>query len=706
MAKENSIVVKTSEFITKYCLFAAVFLVPIFFLPWTSDVLDFNKQTVLAFLVFVALFGWMLKILVAGKLQLNISKIHIVAGILFLIYFFSTIFSVYRYGSFWGWPQSTADSLLSYIVILLGYFLITNVFSKKNIFSLIATLSVSALIAELVGIFQLLGLYIPFDFAKSVAFNTIGSAGGLGFFCAITLPLATSMLVLSKKWWKVLFVAQIILSAVIFFLVNFTMVWWAVAAGCALVVIFGVIKRDFFDGRWMALPMFFLTVALFFIILSPQIPWPAQKANEIYLSQGASFNVALQTVKENPVFGSGPGTFYYGFSKFKDPSFSKTSLWNVGFNQGASKVLTDLATIGILGFAVLLAIIILPLFFGIKYLIFEKDQTKFSWVLTLGFTSALAVEGLAYFFYNGNIVLNFIFFFAIACLILLVSSEKKEFELKSSSVATLVVTFTFTLLFIFGAGLLILDGQRYAAEINYFKALAFFQAGNDTQGLKSLEKAASLNSASDLYFRQLSQAYLMELQKEIQNTKGSATDEQKTRVQTFVANAVNAGKIATDINSKSAINWSNRGYIYQSLFGLISDSGTWAENSYNEAIKLDPNDPYLFAQQGNISFISAQNATADQKNKLLVSAKNNLEKSTSLNPTYSNGLYSLGLVYDALGQKDKAIEVFTKVQQLNPQDTVIPKILNNLKDGLPALQSPAPLVENLTLPTPSPSPEP
>mgnify|MGYP001617664107 CR=1 FL=1 len=56
-------------------------------------------------------------------------------------------------------------------------------------------------------------------------------------------------------------------------------------------------------------------------------------------------------------------------------------------------------------------------------------------------------------------------------------------------------------------------------------------------------------------------------------------------------------------------------------------------------------------------------------------------------------MYSLGLVYDALGQRDKAIEQFTIVKQLNPDDKNIQQILDNLNAGRSALQTVAPVVE-------------
>ena len=710
MAKEGSITLRICDWFAKYSIYAAIFLMPILFLPWTADVLDFNKQTILILLGFVALFAWMLRVLISGKFELNVSKMHIVVGVLFLISLLATLFSVNKYGSFWGWPQSTSESLLSLIGLVIFYFLVSNIFSKKNIFTGVLILSMSALVAELIGVLQLFGLFIPLSFAKSVSFNTIGSVGSLGFFAAILLPLTIMMLIVSRKWWKILFALQLILSALILFLVNYPIIWWTVIVCSALVIIFGILKRNLFDGRWMALPMFFLAVSLFFVLLNPQIPSLSQRANEVFLSQGSSLNLSVAAIKERPIFGSGPGTFSYDFLKFKDPSFSNSSLWNVIFNQASSKVLNDLATTGILGLLALLALMALPIFYGIKFLVFtprgtgekisgdaeQKEASKIYWILILGILTSLAAEVLVYFLYNSNIVLSFINFFLIAGLVGLLASEKKEYELKPSSLLTLMVTFIFTLVFIFGLGLLILDGQRYVAEINYYNALSFFQANNTDAGTNSLTAAASINPSSDLYFRQLSLVYLSLFQAEVKNATATPSDDEKNKAQTMVSSSVNAAKMATNLNPESATDWANLGYVYQSLYGLIGDTSTFAISSYDQALTLDPNNPYLLSQEGTVNYISAAalgQDKADQKNQLLATAKDKLEKAVGLNQNYDVALYSLGLVYDALGDKSKAIDEFTKVRQLDPKDTNIPKILDNLNAGLPALQQATPPTE-------------
>ena len=75
MVKESSFTLRICDWVTKYSIYTAIFLTPIFFLPWTSDVLDFNKQALLLLLVMVSFFAWMLKVLVSGKVEINKNRI-------------------------------------------------------------------------------------------------------------------------------------------------------------------------------------------------------------------------------------------------------------------------------------------------------------------------------------------------------------------------------------------------------------------------------------------------------------------------------------------------------------------------------------------------------------------------------------------------------------------------------------------------------
>ena len=71
ITERSSLALKICDRVAKYAIYIAIFLIPIFFLPWTADVLDFNKQALLLVLIFVSLFAFLSKILISGKFEIN-----------------------------------------------------------------------------------------------------------------------------------------------------------------------------------------------------------------------------------------------------------------------------------------------------------------------------------------------------------------------------------------------------------------------------------------------------------------------------------------------------------------------------------------------------------------------------------------------------------------------------------------------------------
>ena len=692
--------VKTCEKISKVSIYLLAFLLPIFFLPWTSNVLDFNKQALLIVLVFVSLFAWLLKILISGKLKINLNLVHIPIIVLFLVYLVSTIFSAWRYGSFWGWPQITAESLITLLGFVLLYFLVVNIFEKREVFHLITMLLFSCFLAIAFGTLQLFGKFLlPFDFTKGSLFNTIGGINSLGVFTAVLLPLFVIFLIIStKKYLKGFAMAAIILSAILLVLVNLPVAWWLVIAGSAMIIAFVMQKREFFDSRWLVLPMFFLALALFFSLFGFQIPGVPARPAEVFLTQKASLDVTIQTLKDSPVFGSGPGTFIYNFSKYKSIDFNQSSFWNIRFNQAGSKFLTVLSTTGVLGALSFLALIGFFVFYGIKFLFKRPDETQTKnlsralnkktseeilskteeerneglfWILGSGIFISFTVLSIGYFLYQSSLSLNFVYFLLIGSFISLFSFTKKEFLLKPSSLITLGVTFAFTMVFIFGLGILILEGQRYLAEVNYSKGVRAWQQGRSAQSLEYLTKAVRISPKADLYWRELSQVYLQNIN-EVARSADLSQAEITRRVQIFINNAVNSAKVATDVNPNNVANWSVRGFIYQNLIGVVGGTKDWAVTSYEEALKLEPANPYFPTQAGiallkELNFLPQERVEEREKN--LNEAKEQFQKATELKSDYAPAHFQLAIVYQAQGKQLEAIGELEKARSSAPNDT-------------------------------------
>jgi len=672
--KKSSEIVETCEKVSKISIYLLAFLLPILFLPWTANVLDFNKQALLIVLVFASLFAWMLKILISGKANFNLSLVHIPIAVLFLVYTASTVFSLWRYGSFWGWPQVNSESLLSLLGLVLLYFLVTNIFEKKEIFYLMISLVISGSLAVLYGLLQLFGKFlIPIGFTKAVSFNTIGGVNSLAVFAAILLPMIIVFLIISKaKYLRVFFIAAVALLAVLLLLINFQIAWWLVIAGSALIIAFGTQKRDVFDNRWLVLPMFFLALALLFSFFRFQIPGTPDRPVEVFLTHRASFDIVWNTLKENPVIGSGPGTFIYNFSKYKDISFNQSSLWNLRFDWASSKMMTMLGTTGILGVLSFFALLIFFIFYGIKFLFTKKEEDEESyWVLGLGIFISFLTISVAYFLYQSNLSLDFAWFLLMASFVSLLSPVRKEVLLKPSSLVTLGITFAFTLIFIFGLGILILEGQRYASAASYLKGMKNWQKEESIKTMEHFEDAARISPGNDLYWRELSQVYLQTIN-EVSARTDLSQAEITRQVQILINSAVNSAKTAVEVNPKNVANWSARGSVYQNLIGMVGGTKEWAVESYEKASELEPTNPFFPTQTGIVLLREASLLTADgekeERSKILNEAEDQFNKAIEMKSDYAPAHFQLAMVYQAQGKGAEMIEQLERTKAIAPFD--------------------------------------
>lgn len=672
------------ERVSKISIYLLIFLMPILFLPWTANVLEFNKQAALIILTFISFFAWLLKVLISGKAKINLSIVYIPAALTLLVYSLSTVFSWWRYGSFWGWPQVTSEGLVSIVGLVLVYVLIANIFNRKEMFYLASTLTLSGVLAMIFGVFQLFGKYLfSIGFTKAVSFNTIGGIANLGIFAAVLLPLSMMLLVTSKKnLFRVFFAVAILAEAVTLLVVNIPIVWWLVIIGSALVFAFAMQRRDVFDSRWLIMPMFFLSLALLFSFFKFSIPGIPERPVEVYLKQMPSFQIALKSLQTNPVFGTGPGTFSYAFARYKDTDFNAGDFWNANLDWAGSKFLTVLSTTGALGALAFIVLIGFFIYFGIIFLLkkshvenisigAEEDLDKtFLWNLGIGLFISFMVLSIAYFLYSSNVTLDFVYFALMALFVGLLYPAKKEFTLKSSSFTTLIFTFVTTIIFVFGLGIMILEGQRYVSAISYLNGVKLWQEGKSELSLKSLGRAATISPAVDLYWREIAQAYLQNIDI-IANNSSLSQDQKRQTLQFSVNQCVNAAKTATEVNPKNPINWSLRGSVYQNLIGTVGGTKDWSVQAYEEALKLEPANPSYPTQAGVSVLREAGNLSEQEKDKksiLLDEAKKYFEEAITLKSDYAAAHFQLARIYMDQNKEDEMVDSLEKAKESAPYD--------------------------------------
>lgn len=709
----RSFFVKICDIFIKYAIYGGIFLIPIFFASPQFGPLDFIKQSLLIFFVAVSAIAWTLKGWIKNELNLNIRKTYAIAAIIFfLTYFLSTIFSVSRSASFWGIPQAASTGFVSIIFLLILYFLIGNDFSKKEIFSSFIFLSSSIFTVNLYGILQLAGI-APFDFAKA-AFSPVGAFSSLGLIAAVILPLQIVIFSFHKTPLKFFGAAATVLSFIVFLMVNYYPVWIAVLIGCVPLVLFWTAKKSVFGAKPIFIPVFFIFISLFFIIFSPQIRWLPQKPAEILLSSKAGIKINSAVMGSNPIFGSGPATFFYDFKKHKEESFNKTVAWSVGFVSGSSKILTALAEIGIVGTLSLVLFFVLPVLISLKSLIFSvpEENANRTASLTLAAASVLLTGLAGYFLLNSGIVLDFICVFSAAALIAISVRNEKIFILSPSSSAFVIFTAVSALIFVFGGGLMVLESRRFLAEASYGKAIIEWQSGNKDKGMEDLKEAIDWNGRSDIYHSQMALFYL---DKFLFSSAGTR-DVQILEGKELAGRAANSASAAIEINPNNSANWAVQGQVCLNLIGFIESGVECALKSYDKAIALDPSNPYLFLQKGAVYFSVSEKLpkqgqervqalslalemfkkSAELKNDYALAylhaglvyyeqkeygnAAEEFKKAIKISPKYGEAMYYLALSYYRQGLNREALIVFSEIFSLFPDNQNIRRIIDNLKD--------------------------
>src|SRR3989344_5649001 len=602
LPKANPFTIETCEKITRFCMYALVVTMPVFFLPGVSDALKVPKLALLIFLIFIALFFWIVKALLLGSFTVNLNKINLTILAFWLALLISTIFSVNQNQSFWGSSQATNEGFISLTCLFLVFFLVSSTFSGKNIFFALHLLGISALIAQAYAALQIFSIHlIPFGFAANDLFNTVGATGAVGFFAVSLLPLFIVMVTLSLRWWRVVFAANIVTTLLLLTVINYRFLWITVIVGSVVIIFFWTLKRESLDARWMFLPVFFLVIAGFFLIFSPQLRWLPKSHLELSISQKASLAISAKSLRADPLFGSGPATHSYDFALYRSAEFNDNSFWNLNFGQGASKVLTAMATLGVAGLASMMCLMCLVLYFGGRYLLWgnvSRDKVRGS--LILGLVAFLTVQTVGAFFYNFNLVLEFLYFFGLACMAALLFSPRQTYSLKYFSKVSLVAMVACILIIILGFSVVVLESQRYLADLSYTRSVVAFRKNNKQDAIKYVKRAIARNRGYSAYFNQLSIYSLALLQEKINTVStGNASDEDRKLAQTLVSDTINAANISTNMNPKSVDAWSTRGYVCQNLLVLLADGLDCAITSYDKAIALSPTDPSLLFQQGN-----------------------------------------------------------------------------------------------------------
>jgi tetratricopeptide (TPR) repeat protein len=697
--------------IPEIAVYVVLFLTPLFTLPFTSNVLDFQKQFALFIIASVGFFFWIWQAMSEKKLEINLNPLHFFVAGFAVVALISSIFSLYGYGSLWGVPLPTAESFVTILSFIFLYFLIVNNFKREDIYKLLAVGAVSAAIAAVFAIIQSFGFYLlPFlSYTKDPSFNTIGTTSSLALYLAVVLATILPLLFMKKNSYRrlmavcggFLFLALVFFNGIItvYFPAkvsgidyNLSMAPWIVLAVSALATfVFSVSDQKFLIKNSRAKNASFMVMFVAFLFLvfnifakdmmagiygSSMNALHIKTASEVTLQQRTAADISINTLKQSAqtfFLGSGPGTFVYDYIKFKPQSLSQDNFaWNITFYAGASEIINRVATTGLLGIIALMLIIVMWTAESFRTLTGEEGDEGLPLAIFAGWLAIVA----AMFYYPFNLSLAMLFWIFLGLIIAM--NEKKMVSLPLKSVRlTYAVTLAFVAVMILELGLLVWNAKRYYAEAEYLGAVNALQKNDLTGAIRDLESAAnSTDRLQDNYLTGLSQIYLAQAQQELSKQNIKPEDAIKA-ASPYIQTAVQAAMLSTNIaNPNNSANWAARGYVYLQLVGISDGFDTWAIDMYNKALNLEPNNPSIWTQLGQVYVMK----------KDLAKARDSFNKAVTLRPQLIDPHYYLAVLDDQQGDKAGAINELEIISGLLPdtdqtsKDNVA-KAIENLKEG-------------------------
>jgi len=648
-----------------------VFLMPLFFLPFSFEQFEFNKQYLLGFLVAIGFLAWLAKMILVDK-EIKIKKTPLdIAVLIFLgTAILSTLFSIDRYASLAGFYGRFSDGLISLISLVLLYFLITNNVGKNEDIqpeSIINLLLSSGFIVVLASYFSIFGIWPKINNALSAVNSALGlpkmmlvkgfnpiskSLEGLAMFLAIllvilivkTIVLDTKTSASKKKNAKRIPIFDNLLwigSLGLMLMIDFAGAWIVLAISLSLFLAFTLKTRLFKDDtRKLLLPLFLIIIAGFFAIIDPI---KTNLAKEQILGQGNSWAIAGNTLTDNAkniFLGSGPGTFFHSFAKEKPVSLNNTQLWQLRYDRAGnyiSELLTTTGLLGFLGYVLMLGIIMTMV--GLTFNISQLPM-----LIILG---SIIIAQLVYY---QNSILGFMFWLILG---LLAANWKKEIKLFSfKDFAELSLIFNVVLICL---SLLVAFGF-YLGLKSYYADIAYAQSENTTdlvEKRKFLEKAIEFNSQTIYYRAMANRVYLNEI---VGQMNKSLSQEESVFFQQKVAKTINNAKKASDIAPNNIIAWENLAMVYREIRTVAEGASEWGTKAFERALKLDPTNPVLHTELGKLYLAADNNDKARQE----------FEKAIELKSDYIDAYLQRSLLDEKESKNEEAIKSLEELADLYP----------------------------------------
>lgn len=427
---------------------------------------------------------------------------------------------------------------------------------------------------------------------------------------------------------------------------------------------------------------FFLTsgVILSSLILNGYKLLPGRELTPVLLPKLAGWSISIDTLKTKLFLGAGPGRFSDSFTQFKPLSLNLTDWWNVNFTVSANVYLEVLTTIGLVGLALFIWLLLSAKKLGRHQPGTRLTPNQLALLVTFFTQAALGL-------FIPFTVVNWGLFFATLALLAASQKSKQQPAVKdvllTLSAVTLVepwapqprdrsplLPWLLAIPAVLGLTLVGFNlGKLYAADYYWHQSLLAAQRNEGKTTYDLQVKTVGLAPGIDRYRLSYSNTNLA-----LANALSARTDlsdQEKQTVATLIQQAIREARLATQLNPNKAGNWANLGNIYKNLINFADGADRFAQAAYVRAIQLDPANPALRLDLGGLFYSQKQYDPAMDR----------FSEAAQLKPNLANAYYNLSYVYQ---QQAKWLEAYQAMQQavnlVDPDSDDGMKARNELND--------------------------
>ncbi len=623
--------------------YALFILVPLVFLPNTSELFEFNKLLIAYLLTGIIVAAWICRMISQKKIIFRHTLLDWPIIIFLAFQLLSLFFSIDVHTSLLGYYSRWNGGLLSLISYSLLYWaFVSNMDAKSTLRTLHFALSTAALVA-IWGVLERLGIdkNLWVQDVQNRVFSTLGQPNWLAAYLVSLIfipvsyltpppPLLTKERGIQGVRWLWLGISILLFCTLLFTRSRSGLL----AFGIASTVYWLKIRSIRTFGIFTAVCVFLMLVfpnPIREIIFKQQASNTSSQAGTSLESGGTesgnirkivwtgATRIWTSSIK-NLLIGTGPETFAMAYYQYRPIEHNSTTEWELLYNKAHNEFLNYLATTGILG--LLSYVILLGAMFwviGSQFIVHRKNTTNHEPTNQLTLLALLAgwLTILVTNFWGFSVVIMQILLFLLPAFAIVLSLPAGRQVLSDES-DSLKMFFVFLLLI---SGPIFLVGRYWLADVDLAEAQKqnkYFNASQDPQYLlkayQFATEAYKLNSGEPVIASELANA---------------------------------AAYLALAVSSQST----------DSAQQLAELSLVTSQ----QAINTSPRHPNYYKSRARALIL-----LSDFDPQYLEEAAKTLQSAMHISPTDPRLPYNLGVVYKYLDKPEKAKNMFNNALQLKP----------------------------------------